>query len=127
MGAVERTIDARHAIVLRMFNERVSLWEVTNDRLDALVEVPSGLEKRHIDTIQEMVSAAIEGTKSWTMTTERYVALQQYLALVMMPSIHAVRDVIQRAQLGGVRDGVAGREWFVEAMKLLLKFEEGAS
>ncbi len=107
-----------------MFNDRSPSWEVTDDRLDALVSVPSGLEKRHADTIGGMVDAAVEGTNAWGMTTERFVALQQYLSLVSAPTMQTIRDVIQRMQLGGMRDRVADQDWFVDAMKILLHLEE---
>ena len=125
MGALGAEIGERHAVVLRMFNDRSPAWEVTEDRIDALVAVPSGLEKRHAETIASMIDIAIEGSKSWGMTTERFTALQQYLALVMAPTMQTIRDLIRRTQLGGVRDGVAGREWFIDTMKLLLHLEEG--
>lgn len=110
-----------------MFNDRSSssTWEITDDRVNALVAVPGGLQKRHAETIISMVDVAVEGAESWGMTTERFTALQQYLLLIQAPTIQTIRDVIQRMQLGGLRDGVAHQEWFVDAVKILLHMEGG--
>lgn len=107
-----------------MFNDRSSKWKVTDDRVDALVAVPSGLEKDHVETIADMVDVAVEGAGEWGMTTERFVALRGYIDLIMAPTAETIRDVIRRVQLGGLRDGVADRGWFVDAMKILLDLEE---
>ena len=125
MEGVAPAIEERHAVVLRMFNDRSPQWEITDERLDALAAVPSGLEKRHVETIADMVNTAIEGVPSWGLTTERFVALRQYIHLAGVPTAQTIRDIIQQAQLGGLRDGVAGRGWFVSMMDLLLKLEEG--
>jgi len=123
VGAVAPVIEDRHAIVLRMFNNRSSEWEVTDERIDALAAIPRGLEKRHAETFADMVDSAVEGIKGWGLTTERFTALQQYIALINSPTPQDIRDVIQQAQLGALRDGVADREWFVNAVKLLQKLE----
>ena len=126
MGEIAIHVEKRHAVVLRMFNDRSSGWEVTDDRLDALIAIPSGLGGQHTSTISDMVDSAVEGGNRWRMTTERYVALREYLSLIRAPTKQNVRDVIQRMQLGGLRDGVADKEWFDEAMKVLLSVEEGS-
>jgi hypothetical protein len=107
-----------------MFNDRSSGWEVTDDRLDALAAVPSGLDERHAVAIADMVDTAVEGAKRWGMSTERFLAIREYLVLVRTPTTQTIKDVIRRMQLGGIRDGVADRDWFVEATKILLAIEE---
>ena len=124
MGAVAPIVGDRHAVVLRMFNDRSPEWEVTDERVDALASIPSGMEERHITTITKMVESAVEGIKRWGLTTERFVALRQYIALIRAPTSRETRDVIRQMQLGGMRDGVADREWFRNTMKLLLNLEE---
>lgn len=126
MGGVAIDVEKRHDVVLRMFNDRSSGWEITDDRLDALIAIPSGLEEKHSLAIADMVDTALVGAKRWGMTTERYLALREYLTLVRAPTRQTVRDVIQRLQLGGLRDGVADRDWFIETMKVLLAVEEGS-
>lgn len=124
MGGLGIELEGRHEVVLRMFNDRSTGWEVTDDRIDALVSVPSGLEEQHAVSIADMVDTAVEGARRWGMTTERFLALRQYLVLIRTPTVQSIKDVIQQMQLGGIRDGVADRDWFLEAVKMLLAIEE---
>ena len=124
MGGLDIKPGGRHDVVLRMFNDRSSGWEVTDDRIDALASVPSGLDERHAVAIADMVDAAVEGAKRWGMSTERFLAIHEYLVFIRTPTTQTIKDVIRRMQLGGIRDGVSDRDWFVEAMKVLLAIEE---
>jgi hypothetical protein len=124
VGGLGIELEGRHEVVLRMFNDRSTGWEVTDDRIDALASIPSGLEEKHAASIADMVDTAVEGARRWGMTTERFLALRQYLVLVRAPTVQSIKDVIQQMQLGGIRDGVADRDWFLEAVKMLLAIEE---
>jgi hypothetical protein len=127
VGALAENIGERHSTVLRMFNERSSSWAVTDDRVNALASIPVGLEGRHVSTITAMVDAAVEGAKHWGLTAERFSALRRFVELANSPAKHDIANVIQRMQLGGMRDGVADREWFVAAMEILLHAEGDSS
>jgi hypothetical protein len=124
VGGLSIELEGRHEVVLRMFNDRSTGWEVTDDRIDALALIPSGLEEKYAVSIADMVDTAVEGARRWGMTTERFLALRQYLVLIRAPSVQTIKDVIQQMQLGGIRDGVADRDWFLEAVKMLLAIEE---
>ena len=116
-----QSIEGRHTVVLRMFNEREGSWKVTTDRLDALTSPPTGMDPRHASTISDMVDSALDGGKTWGLTAERYGAIHNYLAMAQAPAPEAIKGVVQRMKVGGIRDGVSDREWFIDAMKELVE------